>query len=600
MRKVLLLFVAICLVVSCTSIEKGPTSHSIAVVSTTDMHGRAASKDVATSKEDTASMPRVATAVNNVREKFGDDIIVIDNGDTIQGTLMAQDPINYKMDVIDRMVSALSYIGYDLWTMGNHEFNFLPQQRDVQVLFAEDNGISCLSGNVTLLEDGVNVHGDKAKAGEPYYQSYEIFDFKFEDGLKARVAVIGLGNAANANWDLATNYPNLSFSSLENPEGILANEINKWVDVVKNKEKADIVVVAVHSGLGSADEFSLESQTFMAAEATNGVDLFICGHDHQPNITVTKNNERKDVTIVNGGGKALTESILTINFANGKVTGVDIESSLTSLDSVAPDETLSLMMDDWYDETYQWASAPIGTFDNGWNSVRVQAEGKSNNDMILSQTALMDFIHKAQIWCTWQSEGVEGTTVSIASPVFGSDSNRNLSFVPSDGDTISTLELSKLYRYSNNLLCAVELTGVELYNWMSCVADMYTIKDGKAAMGEGVSIYGLDTFYGVDYVIDPSLESGKKLVKAEINGVDIREIGSVKVALNSYRLSGGYGFAEATGKSEADCFWTASQFLGSDRAPVPTQIGEYVKAMKVVSPSDKVSHGFDSSWKVIE
>ena len=272
MRKVLLLFVAICLVVSCTSIEKGPTSHSIAVVSTTDMHGRAASKDVATSKEDTASMPRVATAVNNVREKFGDDIIVIDNGDTIQGTLMAQYAINYKMDVINPMVSALSYIGYDVWTMGNHEFNYLPQQRDVQVLFAEDNGISCLSGNVTLLEDGVNVHGDKAKAGEPYYQSYEIFDFEFEDGLKARVAVIGLGNAANANWDLATNYPNLSFSSLENPEGILANEIDKWVDVVKNKEKADIVVVAVHSGLGSADEFSLESQTFMAAEATNGVE----------------------------------------------------------------------------------------------------------------------------------------------------------------------------------------------------------------------------------------------------------------------------------------------------------------------------------------
>ena len=85
-----------------------------------------------------------------------------------------------------------------------------------------------------------------------------------------------------------------------------------------------------------------------------------------------------------------------------------------------------------------------------------------------------------------------------------------------------------------------------------------------------------------------------------VYSVDIRTIDSINVALNSYRLSGGYGFAEATGKSEADCFWTASQFLGSDRAPVPTQIGEYVKAMKVVSPSDKVSHGFDSSWKVIE
>ena len=600
MKKLLLLTLSLILLFSCANVEMGPTSHSIAVLSTTDMHGRAASKDVATGKEDINSMPRVATAVEVVRESFGDSMLVIDNGDTIQGNLLAQYAINYKIDVINPMVSAMAYIGYDVWTMGNHEFNFLPNQRDTQVLFAEKEGISCLSGNVTLLEDGLNVHGDKAKAGDPFYQPYEIFTFKFDDGLKAKVAVIGLGNAANANWDLATNYPNLSFSSLENKDGILANEIDKWVDVVRNKEKADVVIVAVHSGLGSADSFSLESQTLMAAQATSGVDLIICGHDHQANITITKNSVGEDVTIVNGGGKALTESILTIDFEKGKVTGLSIESSLTSLDSVTPDETLSQMMDEWYNETYQWASAPIGSFDNGWNNFKAEAEGKSNNDMILSQTALMDFIHKAQIWCTWQSEGVEGATVSFASPVFGTNANKELSFVPADGDTISTLELSKLYRYSNNLLCAVELTGQELYNWMNCVANMYSIKDGKVSMGEGVSIYGLDTFYGVDYEIDPSKENDSKLVKAEINGVDVREISSVKVALNSYRLSGGYGFAEATGKSESDCFWTASQYLGSDRAPVPTQIGEYVKAMGVVSPSDKVSHGYDSTWKIIK
>ena len=85
---------------------------------------------------------------------------------------------------------------------------------------------------------------------------------------------------------------------MENHDGILANEINKWVNVVKTKEKADIVIVSVHSGLGKADEFSLESQTLMAAEATSGVDLIICGHDHQANITVTKNNEGRPIAKV--------------------------------------------------------------------------------------------------------------------------------------------------------------------------------------------------------------------------------------------------------------------------------------------------------------
>ena len=123
--------------------------------------------------------------------------------------------------------------------------------------------------------------------------------------------------------------------------------------------------------------------------------------------------------------------------------------------------------------------------------------------MVLSQTHLLDFVHKGQIWCSWQSfesEGIEGATVSIASPVFGKGADDTLSFVPKDGDTISTLELSKLYRYSNNLLCAIDMTPQQLYNWMSTVADMLVIgEDGAPALGPDVSIYGVDSFYGIDY-----------------------------------------------------------------------------------------------------
>ena len=128
---------------------------------------------------------------------------------------------------------------------------------------------------------------------------------------------------------------------------------------------------------------------------------------------------------------------------------------------------------------------------------------------------------------------------------------------------------------------------------------MLCVPDGKAAFKEGTSIYGVDTFYGLDYIFDLSKPEGERVVKAEINGTDIKGMDSIRVALNSYRLSGGYGFAEATGLSEADCFWTASTYLGSDMAPVPTQLGEYVKAMGVVTPDDEVSHGYESTWSTI-
>ena len=579
-------------------------TYSFAVLSTTDMHGRSTANDVSTQKEDLNSMLRVATAVAKERAEYGDEnTILIDNGDTIQGTLVAQYAITQNADKENPMLTAMKYIGYDVWGMGNHEFNFTPEQRDVQTRLADAAGISVLSANLTLLKDGKNFCGEDTAAGSSYYDPYVVKTLDAGNGRTVRVAIIGIGNAANATWDLATNYPNLQFSSLDNPNGELENEINKWTKKITDEDLADIIVVAAHSGRGGNDGYVLESQAYTGATKSHGVDLLIYGHDHRANIETVKNADGKEIYIVNGGGTTLTKNVFTVSFdEQGKVSGFTVTADSVKLSETEPDKVLAEKLQPWYDDTYAWASAPLGKFDNGWNAVSSEAEGKTNNDMVLSQTQLSSFIHKAQIWASWQSyedKGIEGAVVSIASPVFGT-ANGALSFVPSDGAGVSTLELSKLYRYSNNLLCAVDMTPQQLYNWMSTVADMYAIKDGKPAVADGVSIFGLDTFYGIDYTFDLTKPAGERVVSASINGVDLLKMeGKIRVALNSYRLSGGYGFFEATGLTEADCCWTASQYLGADRAPVPTLIGEYVAHMGTVSPSDKVSHGTDSKWTLL-
>ncbi len=581
-------------------------THEFAVLSTTDMHGRATAKDVATGAEVPNSMLRVSSAVESVRDEFGDDIVLIDNGDTIQGNLSAQYAINYRTDELNPMVEELIAIGYDAWVMGNHEFNFLPSMRDKQVLYAEDAGLDVISANITLKEDGVDVFGNKKSAGESFYKPYTVKTIEFDDGLSVKVAIIGLSNAANHTWDLETNYPNLSFSSLDNPDGLLENEINKWTAIVKETENPDIIIVAAHSGMGTDDgisgSFLLEGQALTGAMNSSGADLIIYGHDHTANIATVENKEGKAIDLVNGGGDNLTKSVFTLTFEDGTLTDYSVSSSLLPLSEYQDDADLSAKVERWYTDAYEWASSPLGTFSGGWNDYVAETEGKSNDDLVLTQTKLMDFIHKAQIWSTWQSyesEGIEGATVSICSAVFGYDRDTGaITFTPHDGDTISTLELSLLYRYSNNLLCAIEMTGEQLYAWMSTVADMLTVTGGVLGF-EGSSIYGVDTFYGVDYTFDATKEKGQRVVSATINGEDIRNIDSIRVAVNSYRLSGGYGFFEATGLSEGDAFWSASEYLGSDRAPVPTQIGEYVAAMKTVTPNDSVSHGYDSSWQII-
>lgn len=586
-------------------------SHQFALLSTTDMHGRSTLMDVATQTEDAASMERVAAVVTQERAAFGDRMILVDNGDTIQGTLVAQYAINLKPEEENPMITAMKQLGYDAWVMGNHEFNFTPDKRDAQTRLADEAGIAVISGNIVLVEDGVNFRGEEKAAGEPFYDPYTVKTIDFGEGKTVRVAVIGLSNAANHTWDLATNYPNMQFSSLDNQQELLEYEINLWAGKIREENLADIVIVSVHSGKGTddgvtSDGFLLESQVVGAVAKSSGVDLVIYGHDHTANIEVLTDADGKDVPIVNGGGTCVTKSVFDVAFnEDGSYAGFTLRANQNlPLSAYAGDEALGATLQPWYDDTYAWASTPLGTFSGGWTDVAGEAQGKTNDDMVLAQTKLMDFVHKGQIWCSWQSyesDGIEGATVSIASPVFGKGADNTLSFVPQDGDTVSTLELSKLYRYSNNLLCAIDMTPQQLYAWMSAVADMLVIDaDGNPALGEGVSIYGVDCFYGVDYVFDLTKPLGERVTSATINGEELLSLETpIRVTLNSYRLSGGYGFLEATGLTEAQCCWTASQYLGADRAPVPTQLGEYVAHMGEVTPDDPVSHGYDSAWEIV-
>ena len=582
-----------------------PETFEFALVSTTDMHGRSTEKDVATQKVDTTSMVRAATIIKNIRAAYGDDMILVDNGDTIQGNLVAQFAINQKTDVLNPMMEIMIDLGYDTWTMGNHEFNFNPTQRDTQAQFALESGITTLAANITLLEDGVNMYGEAAKAGDPFYAPYVVKTLTDDFGREVKVAIIGFGNPANGTWDVASNYPNMQFNSLENPNGDLAYEFQKWIDIVSENEDVDVIVITSHNGTGNAEGTSLENQSQYAALNSAGADLVITGHDHTATTRTVTNKDGEEVVIANAGGANVNLNTFTVTFDEaGEVVDVAIKAENIALADAEADRETADRMEHWFTETYEWASAPVGTFDNGWSELAEQFTGKTNKDMVTFQNALVDFVHKGQIWASWQSyetDGIEGATVSIGSAVFAEDWTNGgvLGFVPVDGTTISTLELSKLYRYSNNLLCAIDMTGEQLWNWMNTTVNYYDVdENGNVYLNS--SVFGTDTFYGVDYTVDLTKPYGERLVSATYQGQDLKTYeGLIRCTLNSYRLSGGYGFYEATGLTEADCCWTASMYLGSDRAPVPTQLGEYVAHMGTVTPYDAVSRGADSTWTII-
>ena len=96
------------------------TQKTITILATSDLHGRIYPHDYALDAPDNdVGIAKAAAVIASVREE-AENVILIDNGDTIQD--------NSAELFLDRdihpMVEAMNMIGYDVWTIGNHEFNF--------------------------------------------------------------------------------------------------------------------------------------------------------------------------------------------------------------------------------------------------------------------------------------------------------------------------------------------------------------------------------------------------------------------------------------------------------------------------------------------
>ncbi|MDO4543454.1 MAG: alpha/beta fold hydrolase [Clostridia bacterium] len=560
-----------------------------AVMSTTDMHGRSTELDAATGRASTNSMPRIASLVKDVRAEY-ENTILIDNGDTIQGTLVATYWITKETAKLNPMIDAMIELDYDVWNMGNHEFNYNPLQRDTQVAFAEAAGLNVLSANLVLKTEGENFAGDTVEAGEPYYKPYIIKQFTADNGNAVNVAVIGIGNAKNADWDVSTNYPNMQFSSLDNPTGDIVFEVNKWVDYINNNESADIIIVAAHSGAQDTYEdgtFNLESQAIRIITETTGVDLVIAGHDHYAVCRTYQNADGEDVYLVNGGGYALTNVVFKANFdADGAFMGYEIVRALNlNAATTTNDVDMVEKMQPYYDAAEEWVLTPLGNLAGEW------VHSSNTNDHVLYQTDTLDLVHKAQIWATWlsyESEGIEGATVSLASPVFN-----NFQTTPRE---VNMRDMISLYRYENTLY-AIDMTGAELKAWLNTLANNFEINaSGSIVKKASANIFGMDSVYGVDYLFDISRPEGERLVYCYYNGELLEDDTVIRVAINNYRLSGAYGWNENVGIDDTEAVWSAAYSLGSDRSQVKVLLGEYFTYMETVTADDAPYKGTDSEW----
>ena len=143
-----------------------------------------------------------------------DDSILIDVGDILQGSALSSYNILQEGGENSPMATALRYIGYDAFVLGNHEFNYAPQIQwnYYNLLTSTDKAVAgqpvdVICSNVVETE-----------TNESVFSPYKTFTYKFEDGTTFTIGLLGFENMNNANWDVASHYEGCTFGHPDNTE----------------------------------------------------------------------------------------------------------------------------------------------------------------------------------------------------------------------------------------------------------------------------------------------------------------------------------------------------------------------------------------------
>src|SRR5688500_4336378 len=194
----------------------------IVVLGTTDLHCNILPIDYYTDKPDNRGLAKVATLIKQVR-KDNPNVVLVDSGDTSQGTPLVYFHNKKNNTPPHPMMLTMSALKFDAMAVGNHEYNF--GLKVLEKARSEAN-FPWLSAN-TYDEGTTNTH----------YKPYIV-----KEVAGVRVGILGLTTPGVPTWENKPNYVGLEFHEP-------LPEAKKWVPVLREKERADVVIIAMHMGV---------------------------------------------------------------------------------------------------------------------------------------------------------------------------------------------------------------------------------------------------------------------------------------------------------------------------------------------------------------
>ena len=239
------------------------------LIETTDLHVAVYPYDYfADAPNDTMGLARTATLIENIRAEAGNSIL-IDNGDVIQGNPLG-DYVAYERGLDDKLhpsIAAMNTLGYEVGTLGNHEFNYGLEFLDKAIAGAN---FPIVSANLVKGELAADPLSDAT-----YIAPYRIVEKQVTDGAgetsTIRIGFIGFLPPQIMTWDANHLVGKVNTRDI-------VETARAYVPRMK-EEGAQLIVALSHSGIAADQGPGAENASLQLA-AVDGIDVVLTGHQH--------------------------------------------------------------------------------------------------------------------------------------------------------------------------------------------------------------------------------------------------------------------------------------------------------------------------------
>ena len=529
---------------------------NIKSLGTSDIHGRVVPWSYGADVEDkSGSYAQIATYVKDVR-KNNKNVVLVDVGDAIQDNqvdVFAKDKKYYKDHPIPKVLNEMKY---DVFVLGNHEFNFGMKALD-EIL--KDIKAKKLTANFYY-----------KKNDKRYIDATTIIE---KDGVK--LGIIGLSTPMSAKFEEDTgNLKDMKFTSP-------TEEARTQVEKLKAKG-VDAIIVIAHMGIENENKIP-DTGMRDVINAVDGIDVVIAGHMHKDVPSETIKNTL--ITEPHRYGTVVSEVDLTFDINDKKeVKLVKKESKTVPVKELEADKKIVEIYKPYHEKLRELNNVVIGQTENEM----VPQETKHGVSAAFSRdTGLSSFINDVE----QHYSGADVVTFS-----FDHQKARM-----NKGD-IKKKDIIFNYRYAGGDVTVYELTGKQLKEYMEWSANYFdTIQPGDTeyrynAERKKSKYVTYDIFGGVNYKIDLRNPQGSKIVDLTLaDGKPVTDDMKLKVGMNSYR------FAQLNGKGgiwegqQIPVLWESKVAMGREKGTIQNMMIDYITNVK----KGKIDGQSHNRWEII-